>query len=151
LPKESTKHSMANSVFVDTWGWLTLNDAGERKHKTVASLYRTLINQRCFLYTTTFILDETFTLFFKRLNPYQAQQAMLQLSAAFSTEQFQLLQIDELRFSQAQTLRLKYLDKPQISFTDLTSMVVMQEFNIRQVLSEDAHFTQVGLGFERIP
>jgi predicted nucleic acid-binding protein len=76
---------------------------------------------------------------------------MLQLSAAFSTEQFQLIQIDELRFSQAQTLRLKYLDKPQISFTDLTSMVVMQEFNIRQFLSEDAHFTQVGLGFERIP
>ncbi|MGD2183104.1 hypothetical protein [Lusitaniella coriacea] len=41
---------------------------------------------------------------------------MLQLSAAFSTEQFHLIQIDEIRFTQAQTLRLKYLDKPQISF-----------------------------------
>jgi uncharacterized protein len=76
---------------------------------------------------------------------------MLQLSAAFSTEQFQLIQIDELRFIQAQALRLKYLDKPQISFTDLISMAVMQEFKIDRVLTEDAHFAQVGLGFERVP
>jgi uncharacterized protein len=76
---------------------------------------------------------------------------MQQLSAAFSTERFQLIQIDEIRFIQAQNLRLKYLDKPQISFTDLTSMVVMQELNIEQVLTEDAHFIQVGLGFERVP
>jgi uncharacterized protein len=105
-------------------GGLTLNDAGERRHKAVTDLYRSAIAQKTLIYTTTFILDETFALFFKRLNSYQAQQAMLQLSAAFSTEQFQLIQIDEVRFSQAQTLRLKYLDKPQISFTDLTSMVV---------------------------
>jgi predicted nucleic acid-binding protein len=142
---------MANAILIDTWGWLTLNDAGERRHQEVAALYRTLLAQKTIIYTTTFILDETFTLFFKRLNTYQAQQAMLQLSAAFSTEQFQLIQIDELRFTQAQALRLKYLDKPQISFTDLTSIVVMQEFKIDRVLTEDVHFAQVGLGFERIP
>ncbi len=142
---------MANTVFIDTWGWLTLNDAGERRHQAVVTLYRSLLAQKTLIYTTTFVLDETFTLFFKRLNAYQAQQAMLQLSAAFSTEQFQLIQIDEFRFTQAQTLRLKYLDKPQISFTDLTSIAVMQEFNIHRVVTEDAHFVQVGLGFERLP
>jgi len=145
------KHSMTNAVFIDTWGWLTLNDAGERRHQEVAELYRTLIVQNTLCYTTSFVLDETFTLFFKRLNSYQAQQAMLQLSAAFSTDSFQLIYIDERRFAQAQTLRLKYIDKPQISFTDLTSMVVMQEFNLQRVVTEDAHFVQVGMGFERIP
>ncbi|MBD1855471.1 MULTISPECIES: type II toxin-antitoxin system VapC family toxin [Leptolyngbya] len=142
---------MVNSILIDTWGWLTLNDAGERRHQQVATLYRTLLKQKTLIYTTTFVLDETFTLFFKRLNAYQAQKAMLQLSAAFSTDQFQLIQIDETRFSQAQTLRLKYLDKPQISFTDLTSMAVMQEFGILHVLTEDAHFIQVGLEFQRLP
>ena len=48
-------------------------------------------------------------------------------------------------------LRLKYLDKPQISFTDLTSILIMQEFNIYRILTEDAHFTQVGLGFQLEP
>ena len=142
---------MTNAVFIDTWGWLTLNDAGERRHKEVAELYRRLIAQEKVLYTTSFVLDETFTLFFKRLNSHQAKRSVLQLSEAFSTNQFQLIQIDADRFAQAQVLRLKYLDKPQISFTDLTSMVVMQEFNLSHVLTEDAHFTQVGLQFERIP
>jgi uncharacterized protein len=145
------QRSMSNVIFIDTWGWLTLNDAGERRHKDVVSLYQTLISKKTLIYTTTFVLDETFTLFFKRLNSFQAQQAMLQLSAAFFTEQFQLIQIDESRFTQTQMLRLKYLDKPQISFTDLTSILIMQEFNIYRILTEDAHFTQVGLGFQLEP
>jgi predicted nucleic acid-binding protein len=29
-------------------------------------------------------------------------------------------------------------------------MVVMQEFEIQKILTEDAHFAQVGLGFELI-
>jgi len=76
---------------------------------------------------------------------------MLQLSEAFNTEQFQLIQIDEFRFSQTQLLRLRYLDKPQISFTDLTSALIMQEFNIQRILTEDAHFAQIGLGFKLEP
>lgn len=90
-------------------------------------------------------------MFFKRLNSYQAKEAMLQLSNAFKTEQFHLIQINETRFNQTQLLRLKYVDKPKISFTDLSSMVVMQEFNIQHILTEDSHFIQVGLGFECKP
>jgi predicted nucleic acid-binding protein len=142
---------MNNAIFVDTWGWLTLNDARERRHRDVAQLYRTLIAEKSPIYTTTFVLDETFTLFFKRLNSFHAQRSMVQLSAAFSTEQFQLIHIDESRFMQTQMLRLKYLDKPQISFTDLTSILVMQEFNINRIITEDAHFNQVGLGFQLEP
>lgn len=142
---------MNNAIFVDTWGWLTLNDAGERRHKEVANLYQTLIAQEILIYTSTFVLDETFTLFFKRLKSFQAQQSMLRLSQAFITDQFQLIQIDEFRFTQTQMLRIKYFDKPQIFFTDLTSMLIMQEFNIQRILTEDAHFTQVGLGFQLEP
>ena len=103
---------MSNAIFIDTWRWLTLNDAGERRHREVANLYQTLIAKRTPIYTSTFVLDETFTLFFKRLNSFQAKQAMLQMSEAFSTEQFELIQIDDFRFTQTQMLLLKYLDKP---------------------------------------
>jgi uncharacterized protein len=142
---------MNNAIFIDTWGWLSLNDAGERRHRDVAKLYKNLIAEKALIYTSTFVLDETFTLFFKRLNSFQAQKSMLQLSAAFSTEQFQLIQIDQSRFDRTQLLRLKYLDKPQISFTDLTSILIMQEFSIHRILTEDDHFNQVGLGFQLEP
>jgi 3-oxoacyl-(acyl-carrier-protein) synthase len=55
------------------------------------------------------------------------------------------------RFANAWTLRQRFQDKPAISFTDLTSMVVMQELGINDVLTEDEHFPQVGMGFRRVP
>ncbi|MCL5995064.1 MAG: hypothetical protein M1546_03285 [Chloroflexi bacterium] len=48
-------------------------------------------------------------------------------------------------------LRLKFSDKPDISFTDLTSMVVMTELGITQIMTADAHFTHVGMGFQCVP
>ena len=55
------------------------------------------------------------------------------------------------RFSDAWRLRLRYSHKPRISFTDLTSFVVMRELGLQHVLTGDAHFEQVGLGFVRLP
>ena len=84
---------MINAIFIDPWGWLTLNDSGERRHKEVANLYQILIAERTPIYTSTFVLDETFTLFFKRLNSFQAKQAMLQLSEAFFTKLLDMLKL----------------------------------------------------------
>jgi predicted nucleic acid-binding protein len=55
------------------------------------------------------------------------------------------------RFSRAWCLRIRYRDKPRISFTDLTSFVVMHELGLRHAVIGDAHFTQVGMGFMRLP
>ncbi len=51
----------------------------------------------------------------------------------------------------AKGLRLKYQDKPKISFTDFTSMVVMKELSIKTILTEDEHFEHVGMGIQRLP
>jgi len=48
-------------------------------------------------------------------------------------------------------LRKKYQDKPDISFTDFTSFVIMQELAINRVFTGDAHFEKVNLGFEILP
>ncbi|HXA63842.1 MAG TPA: hypothetical protein VNV82_01755 [Bryobacteraceae bacterium] len=48
-------------------------------------------------------------------------------------------------------LRLRYKDKPKVSFTDLTRFVVMRENHIRRVVTADAHFGQIGLGFQILP
>jgi len=48
-------------------------------------------------------------------------------------------------------MRQKFHDKPDISFVDFTSMVVMQDLGITEVFGGDAHFQQVGLGFSLVP
>jgi len=65
--------------------------------------------------------------------------------------QLDIEQITPERFTRAWRLRLRYHDKPRISFTDLTSFVVMRELGLHRVLTGDTHFEQVGLGFVRVP
>lgn len=55
------------------------------------------------------------------------------------------------RFQSAYRLRLRYSDKPGISFTDLTSFTVMQDLVIQHVLTGDDHFVQAQLGFRKLP
>jgi len=55
------------------------------------------------------------------------------------------------RFTSTWRLRKRFQDKPKISFTDLTSMVIMEERGIRQIITEDEHFHHVGMGFQKVP
>lgn len=142
---------MENKLFVDTWGWLTLHDKNESKHREVVNFYRSFTSKNKVIYTTDYILDETFTLFFKRLYPALARQSMESLMEVFKAPNFHLVSISEERFLETQKLRVRFVDKPQISFTDLTSMVVMKELGIELVLTGDAHFIQVGMGFKTVP
>ncbi|MFN6513997.1 MAG: type II toxin-antitoxin system VapC family toxin [Nostoc sp. CreGUA01] len=142
---------MLTKLFIDTWGWLTLHDKSELYHQEATKAYQSVISQKGKIYTTDYILDETFTFFFRRLPAPRADQSMKALLSAFLDDNFYLIRITEERFVQTQVLRSKFLDKPLISFTDLTSMVVMQEFNITTILTQDAHFTHVGMGFELVP
>ncbi len=142
---------MAAKLFIDTWGWLTLHDKGERYHQQATQTYQQAIVQSGQIYTTDYVLDETYTFFFRRLPAPRAEQSMKKLTAAFSTSNFHLVRINEERFTQTEKLRSRFLDKPLISFTDLTSMVVMQELSITTILTEDAHFTHVGMGFQLLP
>jgi predicted nucleic acid-binding protein len=56
-----------------------------------------------------------------------------------------------LQFRSAWRLRQKYHDKPDISFVDFTSMVVMQDLGLTDIFTGDVHFKQVNLGFCLLP
>jgi predicted nucleic acid-binding protein len=142
---------MNNCLFIDTWGWLTLHDRKESCHQETVKFYRSFLAKKGIIYTTDYILNETFTLFFKRLNSYQANQAMELLLKSFNDDRFNLVFIDSEKFESICKMRTKYSDKPLISFTDLSSMLIMQELGISLVLTGDDHFNQVGLGFIKVP
>ncbi len=139
------------TVFIDTWGWVNIFNRKERHHQEVSQLYRNLRQKRGIIVTTDYILDEVYTLLFKRVPVDNAKKAVEIISTAIESGYINLVWITPERFKIAQKLRIKFHDKPDISFTDITSITVMQELEISEIITGDAHFTHVGMGFVLLP
>jgi predicted nucleic acid-binding protein len=135
-------------LFVDTWGWLALADRSDPKHKAAVNCYSERSQLTSSVVTSNFVLDELLTLLFLR-RPFAeaAKFATALLASSFVTMEW----VTRERFGTAMELRLKFSDKPKFSFTDLTSMVIMKELGITDVMTADKHFVQAGLGFHVLP
>ncbi len=138
-------------LFVDTWGWLAVSDENEALHPRAATCYTERLGKPGRVTTSDYVLDETFTAVFLRHPFAQAKQFTQGVLELCRRGAILLEAVDGSRFQRALGLRYRLADKPQISFTDLTSMVIMQELRIADVLTADRHFQQVGLGFRLLP
>ena len=136
--------------FVDTWAWLVLANDRDPAFRSVLQ-FRVNAAGRGAWVTTDYVLDETMTRLFS-VKPFA--QARRFTEGIFEASRQELVDIEHItpeRFRHAWRLRLRYHDKPRISFTDLTSFVVMRELGLRHVLTGDTHFEHVGMGFVRLP
>jgi predicted nucleic acid-binding protein len=138
-------------IIVDTWGWIVLYNKREPKHTVVSRFYHRLREGGAIFYTTDYIFDETLTLLFRRLPFPLAKKTMEYLDKAVGQGYLKQEWITPQRVKRAKDLRLRFQDKPDISFTDLTTMAVMQELGLSDILTEDEHFFKVGLGFKTVP
>jgi len=137
-------------LFVDTWGWLVLANDRDPAFGRVSRIRASAAGQGEAWVTTDYVLDETLTRLFSA-TPFAKARRFSE--GIFEASQQGLLDIEHVtpeRFNRAWRLRLRYHDKPRISFTDLTSFAVMHELGLRHVLTGDAHFEKVGMGFVRL-
>ncbi len=97
------------------------------------------------LVTTDYVVDETLTLIRKRLGPNatEAWWEQVEGSARLRWEW-----IGVARAEKARRVFFRYRDK-DYSFTDCTSLVVMQELRLKQALTTDKHLRQ--MGFQVLP
>lgn len=134
-------------LFVDTWGWMTLADPLTSRHAAALECYEEYSGSGR-VFTSNYVLDESLTLLFRRLRfdaAYRFSKAVLESSfVAVET-------VTEGRFRAAFELRRRFSDEPNISFTDLTTIVIMTELKMADILTADAHFAHVGLGFQLLP
>jgi predicted nucleic acid-binding protein len=142
---------MRDTVFVDTWGWVALGHRRDSKHEEIVSFFRRLHKKKPKLLTSDYVLNETLNMIFRRERFAEAVTFMEGIFAFATRGMLTIERVTEARFSQAWKLRLRFHDKPDISFTDLTSMVIMQELNVRQIVTDDAHFSHVGMNFRKLP
>jgi len=142
---------MADAVLIDTWGWLALGHRRDARHQEVKAFYQALRKQGVRLYTTDYVLDEVISLLFRREAFEESIRFTEGIFQASHKAQLTIERVTSERFTSAWALRKRFQDKPKISFTDLTSMVIMQERSITKILTDDDHFTHVGMGFQKVP
>jgi len=142
---------MPDTAFIDTWGWVALGHRKDTRHNEVKALYKELRSQSARLYTSDYVLDELITLLIRREVFEEAVRFIAGLFIAAEQGNLTIERITSDRFASAWVLRKKLQDKPRISFTDLTSIVLMKERGIQVVLTDDEHFELVGMGFQRKP
>ena len=142
---------MNKYIFVDAWAWLALSNRKDMHHEITKKGYGEMKTDGYRMVTSDYVLDEVITALFKNVVFSNAMEFIESLFAAIKDNQIKFERISESRFKTAWSLRIKYQDKPDISFTDLTSFVLMQELAINSVFTGDAHFKKVNLGFEILP
>jgi uncharacterized protein len=134
-------------LFVDTWGWVAVADRKDAGHEAATEIFRQARRSGGAI-TSNFILDETFTLLFKR-HPFE--DAWHFTTNVMQSPFIDIQEVTGARFSRTIELRKQFSDKPKISFTDLSTMAIMVELGITDILTADRHFTHVGLGFRALP
>jgi len=143
--------SMDRYVFVDTWAWLALSNRKDVHHEPATKEYEEITAVGYRLVTSDYVLDEVIAALFRSVDFGSAVQFSESLFAAIKDNQIKLEWITEARFKAAWSMRKRYQDKTDISFTDLTSFVTMQELEMNKVFTGDIHFEKVNLGFEILP
>lgn len=145
------KNKLSNAVFVDTWGWMALGYKQESRHLEVKEIYQELRSNNIPIYTSDYVLDELITLLFRRERFEVATGFMEGIFMASAKGDIIIERITPTRFLASWELRKRFQDKPEISFTDYTSMLIMKELGVHQVLTEDEHFLHLGMGFSSLP
>lgn len=139
-------------IFVDTWAWVALASKRDAYHLPATTFINTVAERDERFVTTDYILSEAITHLF-RILPFAEAEHFIDgiLASCQEGGDCELVYIAPDQFATSWRLRNRYRDKPDISFTDLSSMVVMQELGITDIFTGDAHFEHVGLGFRRVP
>ena len=103
------------------------------------------------VHTSDYVLNELITLLFRRESHAEAMRFVDGIVADQVAGRVLIHRVSAERFFAALGLRRRFQDKPLISFTDFTSMAIMAELGMEEVLTEDEHFLHVGVGFQKIP
>lgn len=138
-------------ILVDTWAWLALAVKRDQFHAAAKAQHQKFrkANQR--YVTTDFILSEVISRLYRTSAAATAQGYIRALLAKVDAGDYLLMHVSSEQFRRAWQLRQKYQDKPDISFVDFSSMVVMQDLGLVDIFTGDNYFPAGQLGLSAAP
>ena len=132
-------------LFVDTAGWMACADGADPSHEPACEARDAALEAGSLLVTTDYVMDETLTLIRMRLGLPAAKTWWEQVEGS---PRVRWEWVGMERAEKARKAFFRYRDK-RYSFTDCTSFVVMQELRLKDALTTDRHFRQ--MGFQLLP
>jgi uncharacterized protein len=127
-------------LFVDTAGWVACADEADPAHKQANLVRDHWLASGGLLVTTDYVADETLTFLRCRMGLDVAEAWWRQVEGS-PRLRWEWIGID--RVETARSLFFRFRDK-DFSFTDCTSFAVMRELKLREALTTDRHFAQMG-------
>jgi len=125
------------AVIIDTGAFMAYRNTKDAHHeKADRLLRRALKGEFSTIYTTDYIYDEALTLAVVRTGN---KNIATDISNVISSPRIEMIIIDASILEQATTIFFKFFDK-RISFTDATTIAVMQRDNIDNIITFDSHF-----------
>lgn len=138
-------------MFVDTWAWIALADRSDQYHGAADKQHRKNVKKRRQYVTSDFVTAELIDYVYDAAPVAKAEVVIAAFWQQVDTRSIRLVHVSPEQFQRAWQLRRKYHDKPDISFVDFTSMVVMLDLGITEIFTGDDHFRQVNLDFHLVP
>ena len=130
---------MKKAVFIDTGFWIALFDKRDRNHLSAKNNLESLIKNYS-LYFSDFILFETITYLNCSIRRHDLAIRFLKKA---QKPILKMLVVDEIIKTTALNMFEKYSDK-DLSMTDCTSFVLMNQKGINKYAGFDDHFLQMG-------
>lgn len=129
-------------LFIDTSAFYALEDKRDQNHNKAIDFRENVLTREKFaIFTSTYILDETYTFLQKKLGKEIALTFGRQIQAS---ELIEVIHVSKFYEKKAWDIFEKYLDK-EFSYTDCTSFAIMKDLKITDAFAFDDHFQQMGL------
>lgn len=126
-------------VFIDTSAFCALVNARDKDHSLSKKIMKMLIRRDAELFTSNFILDETYTLLKVRADTKRAIEFMDKIEK----KDTKVFHVSEEIEKKAKSIFKKYADK-EFSFTDCTSFVLIEDKGLNGAFAFDDHFKEYG-------
>jgi uncharacterized protein len=130
----------ARRVFVDTSGWYALTDSRDTNHTAAARRFRRVTREGRPVFTTNYVIGESYTLVMSRLGPRTAQGFLHRIRASAI---LQRTHAPESWEEEAEHLLAQHQDQV-FSYVDAISFVAMRHLGIQEALAFDRDFIIAG-------
>jgi len=126
-------------VFIDTSAFYAIVDKDDANHETASEIINKLVGEKAELYTSNFILSETYTLLRNNVGHSKTIDFIEK-----ARDSLRIIHISEDIEERAIQILKKYSDK-DFSFVDCTSFVIIEDLKFQKTFAFDKHFKQYGL------